>query len=168
MNKPFPLFKWNESKHLWSQAWGSYKIIYVFMHQTRIGSWGSAPDHDEGACSTPPYLLAGQQGATPPAPSPGGSFSILYKSCIWQCVPYHTYIYMYYPGYAIAWLSPLITCFAPPPTHNLATGLNPSSILPFRMNINNFLGPPILRLKLSYIAVRNSVSVCFLLFCFLF
>ena len=105
------------------------KIIYVFMHQTRIGSWGSAPDPDGGACSTPPYLLAGQQGATPPAPSPGGSFSILYKSCIWQCVPYHTYMYMYYPGYAIAWLSPLITCFAPPPppppppTHNLATGL---------------------------------------------
>ena len=38
---------------------------------------------------------------------------------------------------------------------------NPSSILPFRMNINHFLVPPILRLKLIYIAVRNSVSVCF-------
>ena len=38
---------------------------------------------------------------------------------------------------------------------------NPSSILPFRMNINHFLVPPNLRLKLSYIAVRNSVSVCF-------
>ena len=91
---------------------GNHIKNFVFMHKTRIGSWGSAPDPDGGACSTPPYLLAGQQGATPPAPSPGGSFSISYKSCIWQCVPYHTY--MYYPGYAIAWLSPLITCFAPP------------------------------------------------------
>ena len=35
---------------------------------------------------------------------------------------------------------------------------------PFRMNINHFLVPPILRLKLSYIAVRNSVSVCLFYF----
>ena len=41
------------------------------MYQTSVGSWGSAPDPDGGACSTPPYLLAGQQGATPPALSPG-------------------------------------------------------------------------------------------------
>ena len=33
--------------------------------------WGSAPDPDGGAYSTPPYPLAGREGATPPpAPTP--------------------------------------------------------------------------------------------------
>ena len=49
VNKPFPLFKWNESKHLWSQAWRSYKNnlrIYASNKNWLLGlrprpRWGS-------------------------------------------------------------------------------------------------------------------------------
>ena len=103
-----------ESKHLCSQAWNhNLQSFCSFMHQTSVGSWGSAPDPDVGACSTPPYLLAGQQGAIPPAPSPGGGF-LNFIQILHLAVCTLPYMHVYYPGYATAWLSPLITCFAPP------------------------------------------------------
>ena len=64
-------------------------------------------------CSTPPYLLAGQHGATSPASSPGGGF-LNFIQILHLAVCTLPYIHVYYPGYATAWLSPLITCFAPP------------------------------------------------------
>ena len=91
------------------------------MHQTRIGSWGSAPDPDGGACSTPPYLLAGQQG--PPLPHlPPASLSQIHTNPASGsvCPTIHTCI--------LSWLRHCMVestynMLSPPPTHNLATGL---------------------------------------------
>ena len=113
MNKPFPLVKRNLS--ICAHRHGNHiknnlQSFCSFMHQTSVGSWGSAPDPDGGACSTPPYLLAGQQGAIPP--HLGGFLNFIQILHLAVCTL--PYIHVYYPGYATAWLSPLITCFAPP------------------------------------------------------
>ena len=36
--------------------WNSYLVLF---YAKSVGFWGGAPDPDGGACSTPPYLLAG-------------------------------------------------------------------------------------------------------------
>ena len=72
----------------------------LVMHQTSVASEPQTLIREH--CP-----LVGQEGCTFP-----GAFSISYKSCIWQCEPYHTYIY--HPGYTTDCISPLIACFAPP------------------------------------------------------
>ena len=117
-NKPFPLVKWNESKHLYSQAW---KFFVVLCIKQSLGSWGSAPDPNGGACSTPPYLLAGQQGVTPPAPSPGRGF-LNFIQILHLAVCTLPYIHV------LSWLHHCMVestynMLCTPRTHNLATGL---------------------------------------------
>ena len=115
MNKPFSLVKWNLSicaRRHGNHIKNNLQSFCSFMHQISVGSWGSSPDPDGGACSSSPYLLAGQQGATPPAPSHGGGL-LNFIQILHLAVCTLPYIHVYY-GYATAWLSPLITCFAPP------------------------------------------------------
>ena len=86
-------------------------------NQASVGSWGSAPDPDGGACSTPPYLLAGQQGATSPAPSPGRGF-LNFMQILHLAVCTLPYIHV------LSWLRHCMVestynmlCTPPPPQH---------------------------------------------------
>ena len=65
-----------------------------------VGFGGGAPDPDGGACSAPPYPLAGREGCPPPAPSPGRL----------RPTPCHIHI-----------------CTAPPPPPPPPSPLNPGS-----------------------------------------
>ena len=55
--------------------WNSYLVLF---YAKSVGFWGGAPDPDGGACSAPPYLLAGREGCPPPTPSTGDA-TILFR-----------------------------------------------------------------------------------------
>ena len=122
------------------------------MHQTRIGSWGSAPDPDGGACSTPPYLLAGSRWPPLPHLPPAGLSQFHTNPASGSvCPTIHTCIIL--ATRATAWLSPLITCFAPPPPPpppppNTQPGYGPgidilSMVLKYRMRSCGELAVPL-------------------------
>ena len=112
MNKPFPLFKWNESKHLCSQAWKSFTLFCIYA-TNKIWLLGLCPRSRWGSLQHSPIPPSWAAGGHPSRTFPWRVF-LNFIQILHLAVCTLPYIHVYYSGYATAWLSPLITCFAPP------------------------------------------------------
>ena len=66
MNKPFPIFKWNESKHLCSQAWKSFTMFCIYATNK---NWllGLRPRSRWGSLQHSPIPPSWAAGHLPPA-----------------------------------------------------------------------------------------------------
>ena len=108
MNKPFPLFKWNESKHL--HVLTGMEIIYnvLYLCNKQELAPGARPRSRWGSLQHSPIPPSWAAGGHPSRTFPRRVF-LNFIQILHLAVCTLPYIHVYYPGYATAWLSPLIT-----------------------------------------------------------